>query len=121
MLIFYGNCCVLLTKFLKNCLYYEKKTPSSCRSGKVLSYSISNFFRFSSCFAKNSKGKVTGPDAKPVFGATVAVKNTNVATTTNADGSLFNYTSCKFKCLSLFFFGYDVSEVSATGDQVDVR
>lgn len=78
------------------------------------------FFALAAVSQKTVKGKVTGPDAKPVFGATVAVKNTNVATTTEADGSYSITLPANSNVLVFSFVGYDVSEVSATGDQVDV-
>jgi len=78
------------------------------------------FFALAAVSQRTVKGKVTGPDAKPVFGATVAVKNTNVATTTDADGSYSITLPANTNVLVFSFVGYDVSEVSATGDQVDV-
>jgi TonB-linked SusC/RagA family outer membrane protein len=78
------------------------------------------FFALAAVSQKTVKGKVTGPDAKPVFGATVAVKNTNIATTTDADGSYSITLPANSNVLVFSFVGYDVSEVSATGDQVDV-
>ena len=78
------------------------------------------FFALAAVSQKTVKGKVIGPDAKPVFGATVAVKNTNVATTTDADGSYSIALPANSNVLVFSFIGYDVSEVSATGDQVDV-
>ena len=87
-------------------------------------YSLTLFLIFFTCLAAVSqrtvKGKVLGPDAKPVYGATVAVKNTNVATTTEADGSYSISLPANSNVLVFSFIGYDVSEVSATGDQVDV-
>jgi len=78
------------------------------------------FFALAAVSQRTVKGKVTGPDAKPVFGATVAVKNTNVATTTDADGSYSISLPANSNVLVFSFIGYDVNEVSATGDQVDV-
>src|SRR6187402_707983 len=78
------------------------------------------FFALAAVSQRTVKGKVTGPDAKPVFGATVAVKNTNVATTTDADGSYSITLPANTNVLVFSFVGYDVSEVSATGDNVDV-
>jgi len=78
------------------------------------------FFALAAVSQKTVKGKVTGHDAKTVFGATVAVKNTNVATTTNADCSYSITLPANSNVLVFSFIGYDVSEVSATGDQVDV-
>jgi len=78
------------------------------------------FFALAAVSQRTVKGKVTGPDAKPVFGATVAVKNTNVATTTDADGSYSITLPANSNILVFSYVGYDVSEVSAAGDQVDV-
>ena len=78
------------------------------------------FFALAAVSQKTVKGKVTGPDAKPVFGATVAVKNTNVATTTEADGSYSITLPANSNVLVFSFVGYDVSEVNATGTNVDV-
>jgi len=86
-------------------------------------YSLTLFLTFFALAAVSQKtvtGKVTGPDAKPVFGATVAVKNTNVATTTEADGSYSITLPANTNVLVFSFVGYDVSEVSATGSTVDV-
>ena len=69
---------------------------------------------------KTVKGKVTGPDAKPVYGATVAVKNSNIATSTEVDGSYSILLPANSNVLVFSFIGYDVSEVNVTGDQVDV-
>jgi len=87
-------------------------------------YCLTLFLTFFSLVAvsqKTVKGTVTGPDAKPVFGATVAVKNTNVATTTNADGSYVISLPANSNVLVFSFIGYDVSEVNVTGDNVDVK
>lgn len=66
-------------------------------------------------------GKVTGPDAKPVFGATVAAKGTNVATTTGADGSYSIALPQNVDVLVFSFVGYEVSEVNVRGNNtVDV-
>src|SRR5436190_766329 len=65
-------------------------------------------------------GKVTGPDAKPVFGASVTVKSTNIATSTAQDGT-FNITlPAGKKILVISYVGYEVSEVNVTGSAVDV-
>lgn len=55
-------------------------------SPKVLLCVLLLAVSISSIAQKRVEGKVTGPDSKPVFGATVAVKGTNVVTTTSAEG-----------------------------------
>jgi len=65
-------------------------------------------------------GKVTGPDGKPVFGASVTVKSTNTATSTAQDGT-FNITlPAGKKTLVISYVGFEVSEVTVTGNNVDV-
>ncbi len=66
-------------------------------------------------------GKVTGPDSKPVFGATVAVKSTTVATTTAADGSYSIVMPPNAEVLVFSYVGYEVSEVNMRGkNSVDI-
>ena len=66
-------------------------------------------------------GKVTGPDGKPVFGATVTVKGTIVATTTAADGSYSISMPSGSKVLIFSSVGYELSEssVSTSANTVD--
>src|SRR5437773_8491178 len=63
-------------------------------------------------------GKVTGPDAKPVFGATVAVKGTNVATTTATDGAYSIAMPRGNDVLVFSYVGFEVSEVNVRGNNV---
>jgi len=63
-------------------------------------------------------GKVTGPDAKPVFGATIAVKGTNVATTSGTDGSYSILMPRNTQTLVFSYVGFEVSEVTVRGNNV---
>jgi TonB-dependent SusC/RagA subfamily outer membrane receptor len=65
-------------------------------------------------------GKVTGPDSKPVFGASVTVKSTNIATSTAQDGSFTVMLPAGKKILVISYVGYEVSEVNVSGNTVDV-
>ena len=66
-------------------------------------------------------GKVTGPDGKPVFGATVGVKGTNVATTTTTDGSYAITLPHNSTVLVFSYIGFEVSEVNVRGNNaIDV-
>jgi TonB-dependent SusC/RagA subfamily outer membrane receptor len=66
-------------------------------------------------------GKVTGPDGKPVFGATVGVKGTNVATTTTTDGSYAITLPHSSTVLVFSYIGFEVSEVNVRGNNaIDV-
>jgi TonB-linked SusC/RagA family outer membrane protein len=66
-------------------------------------------------------GKVNGPDAKPVFGATVTVKGTSVATTTGSDGAYSIVMPPNHDVLIISYIGYEVSEVNVRGNNaVDV-
>ena len=70
---------------------------------------------------KRVSGKVTGPDDKPVYGATVSVKGTTVATTTAQDGTYSINLPANSRVLVISYVGYDVAEVNATeGSTVDV-
>jgi TonB-linked SusC/RagA family outer membrane protein len=63
-------------------------------------------------------GKVVGPDSKPVFGATVSVKGTNVAATTTTDGSYAITLPRNSQVLVFSYVGFEVSEVNVRGNNV---
>jgi TonB-linked SusC/RagA family outer membrane protein len=64
---------------------------------------------------KKVEGKVTGPDGKPVIGATVTVKGTSIATTTSTDG-LYDITVPSNSTVLVFsYVGYDSYEVDVKG------
>ena len=63
-------------------------------------------------------GKVTGPDGKPVFGATIGVKGTNVATTSTTDGSYAVTLPHNSTVLVFSYIGFEVSEVNVRGNNV---
>src|SRR5258705_2286994 len=67
------------------------------------------------------EGKVTGPDSKPVYGATVSVKGTNVATVTSTEGTYAIMVPAKYNVLVFTDVGYEVAEVSIKSDNsIDV-
>jgi TonB-linked SusC/RagA family outer membrane protein len=59
-------------------------------------------------------GKVIGPDSRPVFGATVSVKSTNVATSTLQDGTFSITLPAGNKILVVSYVGYEVDEVNTS-------
>lgn len=63
---------------------------------------------------KKIEGKVTGSDGQPIFGATVSVKGTSTATTTNAEGQ-FSITAPDNAVLVFSYVGYDPYEVNVAG------
>src|SRR6266498_2772926 len=66
-------------------------------------------------------GKVTGPDSKPLVAVTVAVKGTNVATTTSNDGSYSIVMPPNTSTLIFSSVGYEVAEENVRGNNtVDV-
>src|SRR5438477_11453432 len=83
-------------------------------------FSLTLFLLFSYFVIAQTKvsGKVTGPDAKPVFGATVSVKGTNIATTTGSDGAYSITMPKNTGALVFSFIGYEVSEVNVRGNNV---
>ena len=78
------------------------------------------FLLLSSAVISQTKvsGKVTGPDGRPVQGATVSVKGTNIATTTTSDGSYSIELPAHSDVLIFSFVGYEVSEVNVKGNNV---
>ncbi|MEI9909289.1 MAG: TonB-dependent receptor plug domain-containing protein, partial [Bacteroidota bacterium] len=66
------------------------------------------------------EGKVTGPDGKPVVGASVSVKGTNVGTSTSPEGTYSIVMPPNANILIFTYVGYEVSEVNVTGTSVDV-
>jgi TonB-linked SusC/RagA family outer membrane protein len=71
------------------------------------------FFSFSFFAIAQTKitGKVTGTDGKPFSGATVAIKGTNVATTTADDGSFSISVPNANATLVVSYVGYESQEV----------
>jgi len=68
---------------------------------------------------KTVSGKVTSEkDKQPVFGATVAVKGTNVATQTGVDGSFTITVPTGNSLLVVTFVGFESIEVSTAGKNV---
>src|SRR5438552_10649607 len=83
-------------------------------------FSLTLFLLFSYFVIAQTKvsGKVTGPDGKAVFGATVSVKGTNIATTTGTDGAYSITMPRNTGVLVFSFIGYEVSEVNVRGNNL---
>ena len=64
--------------------------------------------------SKQISGTVTGPDGKPVAGATVMVDGSHVGTTSNGDGS-FTITAPGNGSLVVSFIGYETQKVAIGG------
>lgn len=69
---------------------------------------------------KKVDGKVTGPDGKPVYGATVSVKGSNVAASTSPEGMYSIVMPANANTLVFTYVGYEISEINVTGTTVDV-
>ena len=70
---------------------------------------------------KRVEGKVTGPDSKPVYGATVSVKGTNIATSTTTEGTYAIQMPANTNVLIFSYVGYEVSEVTVkSNNNIDV-
>jgi TonB-linked SusC/RagA family outer membrane protein len=67
---------------------------------------------------KKVSGKVTGPDSKPLYGVTVTVKGTNVASVTDADGNYTINMPAKADVLVFSSVGYELYEVNSKGNNV---
>lgn len=73
-------------------------------------------------FAQRSvSGKVTsGADKQPIFGATVSVKGTTVATQTNAEGNFTLTVPADRNTLVISFVGFESIEVPVTSGTINV-
>ena len=78
-------------------------------------------FSFAVFGQKSLTGKITGPDNQPVFGATVSIKGTNVATTTATDGSFSLTVPGNKSTIVVTYVGYETTEVNVAGkSSIDV-
>src|SRR5688572_13553409 len=75
---------------------------------------------FNSFAQRTITGTVTGPDKKPVAGASVIVKGTTVGTTTNDQGTFSIVVPANRDILLITYVEYEVNEVTVTGNTVDV-
>ena len=64
-------------------------------------------------------GIVTGPDSKPVVGASVVVKGTTLGTTTNDQGAFSIAVPANRDILIITYVEYEVNEVTITGNTVN--
>jgi TonB-linked SusC/RagA family outer membrane protein len=78
------------------------------------------FLVFNSFAQKTITGTVTGPDKKPVVGASVIVKGTKLGTTTNDQGTFSIAVPANHDVLIITYVEYEVNEVTVTGNTVDV-
>jgi TonB-linked SusC/RagA family outer membrane protein len=70
---------------------------------------------------KKVSGKVTGPDSKPVFGASVTAKGTNVTTSTSSEGFFTIEVPSNVNTLVITYIGFETIEVNVSGKEtVDV-
>lgn len=76
---------------------------------------FSMLLTFAANAQKTVTGKVVGADKNPISGATIAVKNSNVATSTDADGSFSLIVPSERSTLVVSFVGLNTIEVSASG------
>ena len=75
---------------------------------------------FNSFAQRTITGTVTGPDSKPVVGASVIVKGTTVGTTTNDQGAFSIIVPANRDVLIITYVEYEVNEVTITGNTVNV-
>ncbi|MCW3118385.1 MAG: SusC/RagA family TonB-linked outer membrane protein [Chitinophagaceae bacterium] len=78
-------------------------------------------FSFTVFGQRTLTGKISGPDNQPVFGATVSIKGTNVATTTATDGTFTLTVPGNRSYLLVTYVGYETTEVNIAGkNNIDV-
>jgi TonB-linked SusC/RagA family outer membrane protein len=78
------------------------------------------FLAFNVSAQRTITGTVTGPDKKPVVGASVIVKGTTVGTTTNEQGVFSITVPANHDVLIITYVEYEVNEVTVTGNTVEV-
>ncbi|HET6724279.1 MAG TPA: carboxypeptidase-like regulatory domain-containing protein, partial [Chitinophagaceae bacterium] len=78
------------------------------------------FLAFNIFAQRTITGTVTGPDKKPVVGASVIVKGTTVGTTTNERGVFSIAVPANHDVLVITYVEYEVNEVTVTGNTVEV-
>ncbi len=83
-------------------------------SPRVLLFVIFLYAALPSFAQKKVQGKVTGPDGKPVFGATVSVKGTSVSTTTSEDGSYSITVPGNSSVLEVTYVGNQTEELNVS-------
>ncbi len=89
----------------------------TCRSILLLFVLMASMSAFAQ---KKVEGKVTGPDSKPVYGATVSVKGTNVGTSTGTDGFYSIILPPNTTVLIFSYVGYEVAEVNISANLATV-
>jgi len=75
---------------------------------------------FNSFAQRTITGTVTGPDKKPVVGASVIVKGTGIGTTTTDQGTFSIAVPANHDVLVITYVEYEVNEVTITGNTVNV-
>ncbi|HKO82576.1 MAG TPA: TonB-dependent receptor plug domain-containing protein, partial [Chitinophagaceae bacterium] len=83
-------------------------------SPRVLVFALFLCAAIPSFAQKKVEGKVTGPDGKPVFGATVTAKGTNVSTTTSTDGSYSITLPANSSVLEITYVGNQSVELNVS-------
>jgi TonB-dependent starch-binding outer membrane protein SusC len=94
----------------------KQKLLRSIRNKKITMLIFSMLVCTVALSQQNVSGKVTGgTNNQPISGATVAVKGTNVATSTSNDGAFSITVPSGRDVLVVSFIGFDVTEVNIAG------
>ena len=108
----------LLVNFLFKKILFKKKTIRLTLMVRKILLSLiallGGGILLSLAQSKQISGTVTGPDGKPVAGATVMVDGSHVGTTSNGDGS-FTITAPGNGSLVVSFIGYETQKVAIGG------
>src|SRR5437773_911093 len=97
----------------------RNKSTSYVRELKqLLSFTFFLVFSLLAFSQRTVTGKVTDPDSKPLFNATVSVKGTTVSTTTNAEGIYSIMLPANATVLIFSYVGYQVNEVNVQASNV---
>lgn len=87
-----------------------KTTAARCVLALIFLFFVSGTYA-----QKKVSGKVTGPDSKPVFGATITAKGTNSITSTSSEGLFTIDVPSNVNTLVITYIGFETVEVNISG------
>jgi TonB-dependent starch-binding outer membrane protein SusC len=114
------GCLDLLNQFKTACIMKRKTRWLVALTRPTILPAFFFLLAFNSFAQKTITGTVTGPDKKPVVGASVVVKGTKLGTTTNDQGTFSIAVPANHDVLIITYVEYEVNEVTVTGNTVDV-
>src|SRR5205814_1634585 len=101
---------ILQTNFKTACIMKRKNRLLVALTRHAIIPAFFLLLGFNTFAQRTITGKVTGPDSKPVVGASVIVKGTTVGTTTNDQGAFSIAVPANRDVLIITYIEYEVNE-----------